>query len=76
MAIKVTVDHNRCVGSQLCVRFSPGVFILNQEGQSVVADVSQDEESNIVSTAEQCPQCAIRVETDSGEVLFPPPELL
>lgn len=74
--LRVTVDHNRCVGSQLCVLFLPDAFEINGDGQSDVKSGSTADEKQIISTAEQCPQCAIRVvDNESGEVLFPPPGL-
>ncbi len=74
--IKVTVNHNRCVGSRLCVGFLPDVFDMNEMGQSTVIKVESASPLELVQTAEQCPQCAIRVEdTETGEVLFPPSEL-
>jgi ferredoxin len=74
--IKVTVNHNRCVGSQLCVNYQPEVFELNDEGQSVIISIEGVDPISLVQTAEQCPQCAIKVEdAETGEVLFPPAEL-
>ena len=74
--IKVTVNHNRCVGSRLCVGFLSGVFKMNERGQSVVEISGEVNALEVVQTAEQCPQCAIRVEdTSTGEVLFPPADL-
>lgn len=74
--IKVTVNHNRCVGSRLCVGFLPDVFDMNEMGQSTVIKVESASPLELVQTAEQCPQCAIRVEDiETGEVLFPPSEL-
>lgn len=74
--IKVTVNHNRCVGSRLCVGFLPDVFDMNERGQSTVVKVESASPLELVQTAEQCPQCAIRVEDiETGEVLFPPSEL-
>lgn len=75
-AIKVTVNHNRCVGSRLCVGFLPGAFTINEHGQSESLTAEGVSTTELVQTAEQCPQCAIRVEdTETGEVLFPPSEL-
>lgn len=75
-AIKVTVNSNRCVGSRLCMGFLPAVFEMNKEGQSAVISTDGATAIELVQTAEQCPQCAIRVEdTITGEVLFPPAEL-
>ncbi|MBP7512690.1 MAG: ferredoxin [Bacteroidia bacterium] len=74
--IKVSVDLDKCVGSQLCMMFSPEVFAKDGHGQSKVISENYPDVKEIVGTAEQCPQCAIKVEnTDTGEVLFPPPEL-
>ena len=74
--IKVTVNHNRCVGSRLCVGFLPSVFSMNEQGQSTATVTGDVNTTDVVQTAEQCPQCAIRVEdTETGEVLFPPADL-
>lgn len=74
--VNVSVDHNRCVGSQVCIMFSPEVFELNEHGQSRIISLEGKDAKDILSTAEQCPQCAIKVsDSDTGEVLFPPPGL-
>ncbi len=74
--LKVTVNINRCVGSRLCVGFLPDVFEMNSEGQSTVINADGAGELELLQTAEQCPQCAIRVENlETGELLFPPAEL-
>jgi ferredoxin len=74
--IKVTVNHNRCVGSQLCMHFLPDVFDLDGNGQAIICELGDTDVITLVQTAEQCPQCAIKVEDEStGEVLFPPAEL-
>jgi len=74
--IRVTVNHNRCVGSRLCVGFLPGAFKLNEQGQSILITTEGVNAPDFVQTAEQCPQSAIKVEdTETGEVLFPPAEL-
>ncbi|MFN8297841.1 MAG: ferredoxin [Chitinophagales bacterium] len=74
--LKVTINTNRCVGSRLCVGFLPDVFEMNAEGQSTIVQLGDTSALELVQTAEQCPQCAIRVEDEeTGEVLFPPSEL-
>ncbi len=74
--IKVTVNHNKCVGSQLCAYFLPDVFDMDENGQSIVTNEDNLDLTTVLQTAEQCPQCAIRVEdVSSGDVLFPPAEL-
>jgi ferredoxin len=71
--IKVSVNHNKCVGSQLCIMFSPDVFELNANGQSKVTSIEGHDLKELIATAEQCPQCAIKVlNVDTGVVLFPP----
>ncbi|OYU95195.1 MAG: ferredoxin [Bacteroidetes bacterium B1(2017)] len=74
--IKVSVNLNKCVGSQLCMMFSPSVFDKDENRQARVYNPEGADLTELLGTAEQCPQCAIKVEnTDTGEVLFPPPEL-
>ncbi len=76
MGIKVTVNHNRCVGSRLCVGFLPDAFKLNGQGQSELITTGGVNAEEFVQTAGQCPQSAIKVEdAETGEVLFPPAEL-
>ena len=72
----VTVNHNKCVGSQLCMQFLPEMFKINAHGQSEAMVNDSVDINRVLFTAEQCPQCAIKVsESDTGMVLFPPPEL-
>jgi ferredoxin len=74
--IKVTVNLNRCVGSRLCVGFLPAVFTMDENGQSQAIIHPDVPVADLVQTAEQCPQCAIKIEdNDTGEVLFPPADL-
>lgn len=74
--VKIEVNHNRCVGAQLCIYFLPGVFTLNADGQSTVIDVATADAATIIQTAEQCPQCAITItDSSTGAVLFPPADL-
>lgn len=74
--IKVTVNYNRCVGSRLCVGFLPAVFEMNKDSQSSVIRADAATTTELVQTAEQCPQCAIRIEdSETGEVLFPTADL-
>ncbi|MEE8176481.1 MAG: ferredoxin [Acidobacteriota bacterium] len=70
--LKITVDHNVCVGNQMCETFAPKVFVINDNRQSEVADAAADTEENIMEAAENCPVSAITVEdADTGEKLFP-----
>lgn len=73
--LRVFVDHNKCVGSTMCVLTSPNVFALNDNGQSTVMNSEGDTEERIVEAAKQCPLSAITVEdAESGEKLFPSPK--
>lgn len=75
-AVKVTVNHNKCVGSQLCAYFMPEQFDMDDNGQSIAITQDVQDITKLLQTAEQCPQCAIQVEDlETGEIMFPPPEL-
>lgn len=68
----VSVDHDLCVGSTMCIQRADGVFDLNDEGQSVVTDLEGASREEIVDAASQCPMEAITVvDSVSGEQLFP-----
>lgn len=60
--LRVSVDHNKCVGSTICVLLVPKVFALNEKGQSTVVNPDGDTEARIIQAAQQCPQSAITVE--------------
>ncbi len=70
--LRISVDHNKCVGSTLCVLTSPSVFALDENGQSIVLDPAADTKERIVEAAEQCPMSAITVaDAETGRRLFP-----
>jgi len=70
--LKVWVDHTACVGNAMCESIAPGVFRLNDDRQSEVADATADTEAKIIEAAENCPVSAIFVEdAETGERLFP-----
>jgi len=69
---RIRVDHDRCVGSTLCVHFAGGVFALDDRGQAIVASAGGDTAANVLEAAEQCPQSAIVLQDAvSGEQVFP-----
>ena len=73
--LRVSVDHNKCVGSTMCVLLTPKVFGLDENGQSTVIDREGDTEECIIEAAVQCPLLAITVEdAETGTALFPSPE--
>ena len=70
--LRLSVDHNVCVGNAMCETFAPKVFVLNDDRQSEVADAAADTLENIMEAAENCPVSAITVVDDeTGETLFP-----
>jgi ferredoxin len=72
MSIRVTVDHDRCVGSTMCIQIAGTVFSLDEAGQSIVQDPTGADTDTVVDAASQCPMEAITVvDTESGTTLFP-----
>jgi ferredoxin len=55
----IEVDHDKCVGSRLCVAVAPKVFVLNDDGQAEVGDPQGDTPENIRIAAGACPMSAI-----------------
>lgn len=71
-SLRISVDHDKCVGSTLCVLTSPSVFALDENGQSIVVDPAADTKERVLEAAEQCPMSAITVaEAETGRRLFP-----
>ena len=70
--LRISVDHNLCVGNAMCETFAPKVFILNDDRQSEAVDPDADTGENILESAENCPVGAITVvDAETGESLFP-----
>ena len=70
--LRVSVDHNLCVGNGTCLTIAPGAFAHNPDRQSEVTDPAGEPAAKILAAAENCPVSAIRVEdVDTGECLFP-----
>ena len=70
--LRVSVDHDICVGNAMCETYAPKVFVLNDDRQSTVADPNGDTFENIMEAAQDCPVGAIKVVDDeTGETLFP-----
>ena len=69
--LSVSVDHNLCVGNQMCISIATKALTLNDDRQAIPADVDADTEEVIIEAAEQCPMAAISVmDADTGEQLF------
>ena len=70
--LRITVDHNVCVGNAMCELFASNTFALNDDRQSTVVNPEGDPEEKVLEAAENCPVSAITVEdADTGERLFP-----
>ena len=70
--IRIRVDHDRCVGSTMCIQYAPEVFALNDGRQATVANRDGGTPALIREAAEQCPVSAIILEDeDTGEQIFP-----
>lgn len=70
--LRISIDHDVCVGTAMCTTIAPDVFQLNAERQSEAVNPAGDTEEQILEAAENCPVSAITVEdAESGEQLFP-----
>jgi len=70
--VRVSVDHDVCVGNAMCETIAPKVFVLNDNRQSEAVNPDGDTVENILEAAENCPVSAIIVEdAETGERLFP-----
>ncbi len=70
--VRISVDHDLCVGNAMCETFAPKVFILNDNRQSEAVNPGGDTLENIMEAAENCPVSAITVrDAETGEQLFP-----
>lgn len=70
--IRLSVDHNVCVGNAMCTTIAPKVFALNDNRQSEAVHPEGDALAQILKAAENCPVSAITVEdAETGEKLFP-----
>lgn len=70
--LHVRIDKTKCVGSTLCVQFTPGVFALDEKKQSKVADERGATNAALRNAAEECPVSAIILEdAETGEQVFP-----
>lgn len=70
--LNINVDHNVCVGNNMCVSIATKTFSLTDERQSQVENSEGDTEELILEAAENCPVSAITVmDAETGEQLFP-----
>lgn len=70
--LRISIDHNVCVGTAMCTTIAPDVFQLNANRQSEAVNPAGGTEDRILEAAENCPVSAITVkDAESGEQLFP-----
>jgi ferredoxin len=70
--LRITVDHDRCMGAAQCVGLAPEVFRHNDDRQSEVIDPDGAPTELVLKAASYCPTGAIEVtDARTGEVLFP-----
>ncbi len=70
--LKVTVNHNICVGNGICPHIASKVFELNVDRQSEVINSDGEPREVVLEAAEACPVSAITVvDVENGEQLFP-----
>jgi ferredoxin len=70
MALEVSVDAGKCMGSGNCSFWAPGAFDLNDDGVAEVVDLNAVPEEKILLAAQGCPTQAITVTRD-GQRLAP-----
>jgi ferredoxin len=70
--IAILVDRELCYGFGDCVDSAPGVFQLDDEDKSVVADPNAAPRDDVVMAAQDCPVDAIIItDTSTGEQIYP-----
>ncbi|RLJ03279.1 MAG: ferredoxin [Candidatus Aenigmatarchaeota archaeon] len=60
--MKVTVDHEACIGCGSCVALCPEVFELGEDGKSHVKNPDACDQCNCQEAADVCPVGAITLE--------------
>jgi ferredoxin len=70
--LRISVDHDLCMGNGQCVFLAPEVFRHNENRQSEAVNPAGAPEELILRAASYCPTGAISVEdARTGERLFP-----
>jgi ferredoxin len=69
MTIRVSVDHELCIGSGNCIHLAKSAFELNDDGLAEVTDQDAASEEELLLAARACPTSAILVdgEGDQGQ---------
>ena len=70
--LRITVDHDLCMGNGQCVFLAPEVFRHNANRQSEVVDPDGAPRERVLQAASYCPTGAIAVaDAATDETLFP-----
>ena len=64
--LKITVDHDVCVGNAMCETFATNTFALNEERQSEAVNPQGDPLAQVLEAADNCPVSAITPFLHSG----------
>jgi ferredoxin len=61
--MRVDVDRSRCEGYGVCVQSAPGIFALDDDGESVVLtpEAGPELEPGAVLAEKSCPMQAVRI---------------
>jgi ferredoxin len=62
--VRITIDHNLCVGHAQCYLVAPELFSVDEQGYGVVLAEEVDDSMRELAAraADSCPERAIRVE--------------
>jgi ferredoxin len=61
MALDISVDRERCMGSGNCAFYAPNTFDVGDDMVAHVVDPSGDDEDKVRLAADGCPTQAIRL---------------
>ena len=59
--VEVTIDRDRCIGSQNCVHHLPSMFQIDDEGLAVTIPQSEASAAQLEVVVRDCPTEAIQV---------------
>jgi ferredoxin len=59
--VKVTVDHELCIGNGMCRAVAPKAFVAGPNGKSMVADPDAEAYEALLEAADICPIVAIEI---------------
>jgi ferredoxin len=69
VALEISIDREKCMGSGNCIFWAPGVFDLDDDGVSTVVDAAAAPDDKIILAAQGCPTQAISVNRDGEKVV-------